>query len=57
MTQPGCRSALGKALPFDELKRRYKAMQEPLLRAITSMSPEALTARPPAQAGGGGSRG
>ena len=36
-----------KALPFDELKRRFKAMQEPLVRAITDMPPEALAAKPP----------
>jgi uncharacterized damage-inducible protein DinB len=36
-----------KALPFDELRRRYKAMQEPLVRAMTGMSPEVLAAKPP----------
>jgi hypothetical protein len=30
------------ALPFDELKRRFKAMQEPLIRAIKGMSPEVM---------------
>ena len=33
-----------RALPFDELRRRFQAMQEPLVRAITGMSPEALAA-------------
>jgi len=36
-----------KALPFDELKRRFKAMQEPLVRAITGMPPEVLASKPP----------
>ncbi len=36
-----------KALPFDELRRRFKAMQEPLVSAIKGMSAEALAARPP----------
>jgi DinB family protein len=35
------------ALPFDELRRRFKAMQEPLVRAIGGMSPEILAAKPP----------
>ncbi|HEV7365569.1 MAG TPA: DinB family protein, partial [Gemmatimonadales bacterium] len=36
-----------RALPFDELRRRFQAMHEPLVRAITAMSPEALAAKPP----------
>ena len=35
------------ALPIDDLRRRYKAMQEPLVRAIGSMSAEVLAAKPP----------
>jgi uncharacterized damage-inducible protein DinB len=35
------------ALPFDELRRRYQAMQEPLIRAISGMPPEVLAAKPP----------
>jgi uncharacterized damage-inducible protein DinB len=35
------------ALPIDELRRRYKAMQEPLIRAIGSMSAELLAGKPP----------
>jgi DinB family protein len=35
------------ALPFDELRRRFKAMQEPLVRAISAMSPEVLAMKPP----------
>lgn len=35
------------ALPFDELRRRYKAMQEPLVSAIKGMPPEVLAAKPP----------
>jgi uncharacterized damage-inducible protein DinB len=35
------------ALPFDELRRRFKAMQEPLVKAIQGMSPEVLAAKPP----------
>lgn len=30
------------ALPLDELKRRYKATQEPLVRGLAAMSPEAM---------------
>jgi uncharacterized damage-inducible protein DinB len=37
----------GKALPFDELKRRFTAMQEPLLRAVSGMTPEVLAMKPP----------
>ncbi|HEV2085468.1 MAG TPA: hypothetical protein VGR09_10325, partial [Gemmatimonadales bacterium] len=33
-----------RALPFDELRRRYKAMQEPLIRALNGMPPEVLAA-------------
>jgi uncharacterized damage-inducible protein DinB len=36
-----------KALPIEELRRRFKAMQEPLVNAIKGMSAEALAARPP----------
>jgi hypothetical protein len=35
------------ALPFDELKRRFKAMQEPLIRVIKGMSPEVMASPPP----------
>ena len=35
------------ALAFDELRRRFKAMQEPLVRIIEGMSPEVLASRPP----------
>lgn len=35
------------ALPFDELRRRFTAMQEPLVRAINRMSPEVMAAKPP----------
>jgi hypothetical protein len=35
------------ALPIDELRRRYKAMQEPLVRAIGGMLPEVLAGKPP----------
>ena len=35
------------ALPIDELRRRYQAMQEPLLRAIGGMSPDVLASQPP----------
>jgi uncharacterized damage-inducible protein DinB len=35
------------ALPIDELRRRYKAMQEPLVRAIGGMSDELLAGKPP----------
>jgi hypothetical protein len=35
------------ALPFDELKRRFKAMQEPLVRAIKAMSPDVMASTPP----------
>lgn len=31
------------ALPLDELKRRFKALQEPLVRGLSEMSPEALS--------------
>jgi DinB family protein len=37
----------GNALPFDELRRRFKAMQEPLVRAIKGMPPEVLAMKPP----------
>jgi uncharacterized damage-inducible protein DinB len=36
-----------RALPFDELRRRFNAIQEPLVRAITEMSPEVLAMKPP----------
>jgi uncharacterized damage-inducible protein DinB len=35
------------ALPIDELRRRFKAMQEPLVRAIKGMSPEVMASPPP----------
>lgn len=35
------------ALPFDELKRRFKATQEPLLGVIRKMPPEVLALKPP----------
>jgi uncharacterized damage-inducible protein DinB len=35
------------ALPIEELRRRYKAMQGPLVAAISSMPPDALAAKPP----------
>jgi uncharacterized damage-inducible protein DinB len=35
------------ALPIDELCRRYKAMQEPLVRAVGSMPAEVLAGKPP----------
>jgi DinB family protein len=35
------------ALPFDELRRRFTAMQEPLVRAISGMPPEVLAMKPP----------
>jgi uncharacterized damage-inducible protein DinB len=40
------------ALPFDELRRRFKAMQEPLVRAITRMSPEVMASPPPRRLAG-----
>jgi uncharacterized damage-inducible protein DinB len=36
-----------RALPIEELRRRYKAMQEPLVNAIKKMSPETLSSPPP----------
>jgi hypothetical protein len=35
-----------RALPFDELKRRFKALQEPLVKAIGGMSSASLSAPP-----------
>jgi hypothetical protein len=35
------------ALPFDELRRRFNAMQEPLVRAINGMSSEVMAMKPP----------
>src|SRR3954471_3450557 len=35
------------ALPFDELRRRFNAMQEPLVRAINGMSSEVMASQPP----------
>jgi hypothetical protein len=35
-----------QALPFDELRRRFKSLQEPLVKAIGRLSPEALAAPP-----------
>lgn len=43
----GVRFSRENALPFDELRRRFKAMQEPLVRAIKGMSPEAMASPPP----------
>jgi uncharacterized damage-inducible protein DinB len=43
----GVRFSRENALPFDELRRRYKAMQEPLVRTIGGMSPETLASKPP----------
>ena len=31
-----------RAIPFDELKRRFKALQEPLVSGLNGMSPEAM---------------
>lgn len=36
-----------RALPFDGLRRRFKAMQEPLVKTIGGVSPEVLASRPP----------
>ena len=36
-----------KALSFDELRRRFKAMQEPLVRAIGGIPAEVLAMKPP----------
>src|SRR3954462_1948794 len=36
-----------KALPFDELRRRFQAMQEPLVRAIGGIPAAALGMKPP----------
>jgi hypothetical protein len=35
------------ALPFDELRRRFTAMQEPLVRGINGMSSEVMAMKPP----------
>ena len=43
----GVRFSRENALPFDELRRRYKATQAPLVGAIKGMSPEVLASRPP----------
>ncbi len=43
----GARFSRETALPIDELRRRYKAMQEPLVRTIGSMSAELLAGKPP----------
>jgi uncharacterized damage-inducible protein DinB len=43
----GVRFSRQNALPFDELRRRYKAMQEPLVSAIKGMSPEVMASRLP----------
>jgi hypothetical protein len=43
----GVRFTRENALPFDELRRRFKAMQEPLVRAIKGMSPEVMASPPP----------
>jgi uncharacterized damage-inducible protein DinB len=36
-----------RALPIEELRRRFKAMQEPLVKAIKNMTPETLSSPPP----------
>jgi uncharacterized damage-inducible protein DinB len=36
-----------KALPFDELTRRFKAMQQPLVDVISRMPPDVLAMKPP----------
>jgi hypothetical protein len=36
-----------KAMPFDELSRRFKAMQEPLVRTISGMPDHLLSMKPP----------
>lgn len=43
----GVRFTRENALPFDDLKRRFKAMQEPLLRAIRGMPAEVMASPPP----------
>jgi uncharacterized damage-inducible protein DinB len=35
-----------RALPFEELRRRFDSMQQPLIRAITEMTAEGLAMRP-----------
>jgi hypothetical protein len=35
------------ALDFDELRRRFAAMQEPLIRAINGMTSEIMAMKPP----------
>ncbi len=35
------------ALPIEELRRRYSAMQEPLVKAISAMPAELLASKPP----------
>jgi uncharacterized damage-inducible protein DinB len=35
------------ALPIEELRRRYNAMQEPLVKAISAMPAELLASKPP----------
>lgn len=43
----GVRFTREKALPFDELLRRFKAMQEPLLKAIGGMPARVMESPPP----------
>ena len=43
----GVRFTGENALPFDELRRRFKAMQEPLVRAIKGMPAEVMASPPP----------
>jgi uncharacterized damage-inducible protein DinB len=43
----GVRFTRENALPFDELRRRFKAMQEPLVRTINGLSPEVMASPPP----------
>jgi uncharacterized damage-inducible protein DinB len=35
------------ALPLDELRRRFNALQEPLMKAVNGMSPDALATPAP----------
>src|SRR6476469_7061465 len=43
----GVKFSREKALPFDQLRRRFQAMQEPLVRMIKSMPAEVLGMKPP----------
>ena len=35
------------AIPFEELKRRFKALEEPLMKAVSGMSPDAMATPAP----------